>query len=130
MGNSDPVSKELGDFINKYADDLFSMKLFLYFKVHPYAQMSELVIMSATGKDLDRRLIKKALADFVEQGIINKNISHDVSYYSLSERMRALAIEMDNVEKKKRCSALRSYDKCMEPCLNGVLPAAMLPFGY
>jgi hypothetical protein len=125
-----PVSNELDDFINEYANDAFSMKLFLFFKDHPYAQLSEQVIMSATGNDLDRCLIKKALEDFVERGIIKKSTSHGVLFYSLTEKMHGLAVEMDKIEQKKRCSRIANSGRPIEPLLNSVIPAAILSPGY
>jgi hypothetical protein len=125
-----PVSSELDNFLNKYANDVFSMKLFLFFKDHPYAQLSEQVIMSATGKDLDRCLIKKALEDFAERGIIKKSISHGVLFYSLAEKMHSLAVEMDKIEQKKRCSRIVNSGSPIEPLLNNVIPTAMFSHGY
>jgi hypothetical protein len=109
MKNNETVSEDLGKFLRNYAEDVFSMRVFLYFTDHPYAQLSETVIMSAVGRGVDKHNIQKALSDFVGKGIIGKSVSHDVSFYSLPDNIRNLAIEMDNMGQVQRYSLMNEY---------------------
>ena len=130
MEDIKPVSKELDDFLKNYTNDIFSLRVFLFFTDHPYAQFSEMVVMSAAGQCAEKRYIQKALKDFVEKGIIQKNTSFNVNYYSLPESIQKIALEMQKLEQKQRYSLMGDSGNCVSTWRNGVLRMPLPLAGY
>jgi hypothetical protein len=125
-----PISKELDDFLKKYANDLYSLRVFLFFTTHPYAQFSEMAVISAVGQGGEKRCVQKAIKNFVEKGVISKSISHRVIFYSLLEDVRDIALEMDNLDQRQRGLIMADFNVAFSNWCGSILRMPLPAVGF
>ncbi|MDD4873654.1 MAG: hypothetical protein PHE15_01590 [Dehalococcoidales bacterium] len=119
--SNNPISKELDDFLRKYANDVISLKVFLFFVEHPYTQFSETAVISAVGQSREKCNIKKALKNFIEKEVITGSTGHKVTFYYLPENIRNIALEMESLNQSQRYLLMSDLNTGISTWRNDVL---------
>ncbi len=107
MNSAIIISEELRYFIKEHADDHYTQQLILFFTDHPQARFSELAIIHALSQNGGRGYIQKALKHLVEKGILKMSTDSNVVFYSLTENMRSLVLELTRLDIHQRRLLLR-----------------------
>lgn len=95
------IAEELCQFIKQYVDGYHCLELFRFFGRHPCTQFSELAVVNALNSNRGNlNIIKKALKQLVDKGVVRISTGNNVSLYSMTEEesLRSLAAKLAKLD--------------------------------
>ena len=107
MNNEITVSGEMGNFIEEYKNDYYSLQIIMVFADHPYTQFNESAIIHALNQNGGRGYMQKALSNFVKKGIIKTHGNNGASLYSLTEDIQRQVLELAKLAPYQRQLLMR-----------------------
>jgi hypothetical protein len=105
------TKKSLSQSMQRIVNDCDCLKLLRFFGSHPNSRFNKLAVTHAVDENGSKQKIEKALAQLMEEKVVEVNIENDVCLYHLTreDTMRQTVVDLAELDWLQFQSMLRRY---------------------